>query len=257
MSLYAAEGKVFVGGYTCPGGCTAGDDSPSSDFALTRLSLTNGDVDTGFDTDGMRDFSIGHTDVGYSIALQDQAGSFPNLVIGGYSATNDGDTPFMSGGRVAFDGSGTPSIFRSTFGGVRTRGDQAWEVQVQENDRIVAGGFHTRGVQNGGPTFATIRLCKNPTEDPCDASGMPSGGGNENTPGEPYSMYVSMPPRFKTQPPVTAPPEYGAATPEVMDPSFELGGSIDTKVAPAQHVQRRMRDDGEDEFVIDPSAWPT
>jgi hypothetical protein len=255
MALFSGEAKLFVGGYTCPIACAAGDDSPESDFALARLELGNGDLDS-FDGDGKRDFSVGYTDVGYSIILQPQpAPGFPKLLIGGYSATNDGGTPFMSGGRILFDGSGTPDTFRSAFGGIGTRGDQAWELRVQaSNNRIVAGGFHTRGVQNGGPTFAALRICKDPAEDPCDASGIPSGGGNIGAPDR-SGMFATVPRNSNSDLSVLAQPGTEHLTPEVPAVAYDEGAIAEK--APLPIDQRRTRGRGEEELFADLWAWPS
>ncbi len=196
--VVTGDDKIVVGGATCFAACAAsidvGDVTPESDFALARLCF-DGELDEGdcggnaFGPlgDGKRTYPLGYTDVGFSLILQPQATGNPRILIGGYSAEDDEDPAFMSGARFTPDADEDDEDvewFRSDFSGTYTgndRGDQAWGLARQSNDRIVAGGFHTRGFASGGPDFAAIRLCKDPGEDEgCidpESIPTPDGGG--------------------------------------------------------------------------------
>jgi uncharacterized delta-60 repeat protein len=184
--------RVVVLGTACDSTCPDVEDpnqdfTPASDFALARLESDGMggyvlDVDFGGNSDGTRLFDIDDTDVGFSLVFQEQDQGSPALVIGGYSA-EDEDLPYFSGARFTFDATEDDidvPIFRSNFSSTSgAPGDQAWELQVQSNRRIVAGGFHSHTIMSSNrPTFAAIRLCKEPGEDPCEDPGnAPSGGG--------------------------------------------------------------------------------
>jgi hypothetical protein len=154
--------------------------TPQSDFALARLtSAGQPDNNFGGSNNGTRVFDVNYANIGYSLVLQPQTTGFPKILIGGYSALSGG-TPYMAGGRVLFDGTGTPDTFQSNFSGTLggSAGDQARQLLVQDDNKILAGGFHT--VQTG-PYFGIIRLCKDTDPSSCSASG-PAGGGDDGSP---------------------------------------------------------------------------
>jgi hypothetical protein len=162
------------------------DHSPNSDVAFARLVGNNGNIEyvarvgggTGF-------YGATYGDVAYSVVFQPDPNAPtdpPRIILGGYSVDSNNATPYMSGARFAYDGPVDPNdyeFFRSNFASPNgERGDQAWELRVQTTDNhIVAGGFRER---SDTPTFAAIRLCKDPGEDPCQGAGAApsSGGGN-------------------------------------------------------------------------------
>jgi hypothetical protein len=161
------------------------DETPSSNMAFARLDLTQQSqppvlVYKRQVTGG--GLGIGtYTDVAHSVVLQHLPGeTFPRIVIGGFSAPNNGPG-YMSGARFTYNNPSVTSYeyFTSAFTGTTgERGDQAWELQVQPNLRIIAGGFHSEGVSGANPMFGVIRLCKNPDETTCSNPGAsPSGGG--------------------------------------------------------------------------------
>jgi uncharacterized delta-60 repeat protein len=201
--------RLVIGGVTCEDDCPeigATDRTPESDFAMARLE-SDGDLDTSFGTSGLREYDVEYTDIGYSMVLHQLPSQNPMIVIGGYSAEND-STPYMSGARFVFGGTGTPDEFRSDFSGSSgLNGDQAWELRVQPSDlRIVAGGIHT---SSGSPTFAAIRLCKQPGEDPCeDPESAPTPGGNGGFNPEPGASIADrrIPGASKGAPDSPAPP---------------------------------------------------
>jgi hypothetical protein len=93
----------------------------------------------------------------------------------------NGGTPYMSGIRVDYNNPDEINYdhFRSNFPSTKAGqiGDQAWELGVQDNKRIVAGGFH-EDTSSQGLVVAAIRICKDPDENPCDVIGIPDSGGN-------------------------------------------------------------------------------
>jgi hypothetical protein len=203
--------KLFVAGATCARSpATAciedqGDASLGSDIAFVRLDISTNPPAEDYKyriTQGPLG-SATHTDVAYSVVLQAQSSGNPKVVIGGYSVDADGGTPYMSGARFTYDNPDVTSydFFESGFANTQTgqTGDQATELQVRSNGRIVAGGFHT--TTSDGPAFAAMRLCKEPGEDPCTDSPASGGGGGGN-------------PRSPSLPPDVAPagaPQAGTA----------------------------------------------
>jgi uncharacterized delta-60 repeat protein len=173
--------RIIVGGTTCPAGCSS--LTSYSHFALARL-LSNGAIDTTFGDaippNGKRVFDVDYANIGYSVVLQPQTLGDPKIVIGGYSASSiTGAIPYMAGGRVLFGGTGTPDMFKSSFiGASGPDGDQARELRVQSDNKIVAAGFHT---MSGGSDFAIIRLCEDPDPSTCSSGNIPSGGDRQGT----------------------------------------------------------------------------
>jgi hypothetical protein len=149
------------------------------------------DNNFGGSNNGTRVFDVDYANIGYSLVLQPQTTGDPKIVIGGYSASNGG-TPYMAGGRVLPNGTGTPDKFQSNFSGTLggSDGDQARQLQVQNDNKILAGGFHT--VQTG-PYFGIIRLCKDTDQGSCSDSGAPSGGGGgASQPGVPPVLAIAI-----------------------------------------------------------------
>jgi uncharacterized delta-60 repeat protein len=194
--LLVNETDYIVGGVSCTSAapCASVDDvdaTPDSDFALARLVPDGSggyelDDTFGLNDDGMRLFDLDHTDVGYSLIFHPQDQGDPKLVIGGYSSEDDSQA-YMSGTRFVYDADevdGSVDVFSSYYSGTSTgnnRGDRGWELRVQNDEnRIILGGFHTRGLGSGGPDFAAIRLCEEPDEEACESTeAPPSGSGRE------------------------------------------------------------------------------
>jgi uncharacterized delta-60 repeat protein len=171
---------IFVGGTTCPLGCTG--LTPQSDFALARLTST-GNLDTGFHSNGKLTFDVGIANIGYSLAFHTLPGDQnPRIVIGGYSYPSVTSAPYMAGGRVVYDGSLPPDTFQSSFAGtpIGSDGDQVRQLAVQDDNKIVAGGFHSR-TSPALPDFAAIRLCPTPDGSNCSGGNIASGGDRQGT----------------------------------------------------------------------------
>jgi uncharacterized delta-60 repeat protein len=154
MAVEPADGQILVGGTTCPSGCTG--LTPQSDFALAGLSASGA-------VDYQLQFDVDYTDIANSVVLQPQTPRAPKVLIGGYSASAGG-IPYMSGVRVNEDGTGTPEPFRSNFHKSVSPGDQAGQLLVQDDNKILAGGYHTK---SNGPGFGIIRLCSEPDQASC------------------------------------------------------------------------------------------
>ncbi len=181
-----SESEIIVAGVTCTMASCIGntahvsgaDVTPSSHYAFGRLDVADGDVDYSYQvTEGPLEDT--YTDVPFSVVLQPGDES-PFIVIGGYSVDeNTGTSPYMSGVRFDYDVADPDvydffiSEFDNTTG---TNGDQAWELRVQDDRNIVAGGLHTG---SSGPVMGALRLCEEPDGDPCGSSRAapsPSGG---------------------------------------------------------------------------------
>jgi hypothetical protein len=108
---------------------------------------------------------------GHGIDLQTPDDQHPNLiVVAGYSKANTGSA-YFSGARFDVNGN-SPQFFRSSFSG--SYDDVGRAVRVDNNRKIVAGGFHTVGSPD--ERFAALRTCKNPDDNPdCTPH---TGGGN-------------------------------------------------------------------------------
>jgi uncharacterized delta-60 repeat protein len=198
LAYSTLDQRLVVVGTTCTLGSGANldaDPSQPCDLAFARLGGTDGQLDYAQRvTGGAQQLATTFTDVAYSVVLQaaddngqgdsnnqggdgqgdnNSQGDGRFFVVGGYSVDADGGAPYMAGARFAYDqpDPGAYAFFRSDFAG--STGDQARELQVQSDNRIVVGGWHTEG---GGADFAAIRLCEDPTAG-CDNMSGPSGGG--------------------------------------------------------------------------------
>jgi uncharacterized delta-60 repeat protein len=176
-----SDGTIFVGGTTCPSGCTG--HTPQSDFALARLD-SSGNLDNHFHSNGKLTFDVGIANIGYSVDFQTlPPEQNPRIVIGGYSYPSVTSAPYMAGGRVVYDGSLPPDTFQSSFAGtpIGSDGDQVRQLSVQPSDnKIVAGGFHSR-TSPALPDFAAIRLCPTPDGSNCSGGNIASGGDRQGT----------------------------------------------------------------------------
>jgi beta-propeller uncharacterized protein DUF5122 len=215
---------------TCTSACTG--VAPQSNFLLARYA-TNGDLDTTFNNNGTtRQIDVDYADIGYSLVLQPQGQGY-EIVVGGYSASNGG-VPYMAGGRVLSNGTGTEDEFKSyDFGTTSVSpGDQAWQLQVltHDNNKIHAAGFHTK---SGGPEFAIIQLCPE-AGDSCSGAG-PGGSGYGHPPPpnvaqvEPSGSVAPAPaigpatsPQDSPAPPPHSPVAEPAAPPDGVPPPAKL-----------------------------------
>jgi hypothetical protein len=178
--------NIVVGGYSCASICDlAADPTPDSNFALAGLKEDPNNpgkwiIDNSFGLlgDARRQYDLAHTDIGYSMTLQEPFTNDVRFVIGGYSSADSG-TPYMSGARFPFNGTDTPAVrnFRSNFGGIGSNGDRAWELKNQSDQMIVVGGVYTK--PGSGPAFGAMRLCKDPEASGTNCSIVlgPGGGG--------------------------------------------------------------------------------
>jgi hypothetical protein len=185
LVLNPDDPEVIVAGITCESICDPSDVTPGSNIAFARLDATNGNlVYQRHVTGGTGALGSTHTDVAYSVVLQPQVAPFPPLiVIGGYSADSNGGIPYMSGVRFVYDNPNPDAyeLFKSFWTDTAgVNGDQAWELDIQRDNNIVAGGFHTRtGPMGDNPAFAAIRLCEDADGDPCgDGAPPPYSGDN-------------------------------------------------------------------------------
>ena len=139
-----SDGKIFVGGYRYIGG--------SNDFSLNRF-LSNGALDTTFNSTGRVAIDIGATSEDFARAMQiqadgkillagysDSAGSYDFAVVR-FNADGSLDTSFNSTGKVLTD-IGTASH------------DRIYSLQLQSDGKIVVAGYSDSG---GSDDFAVVR----------------------------------------------------------------------------------------------------
>ncbi|HEX8370634.1 MAG TPA: FG-GAP-like repeat-containing protein [Pyrinomonadaceae bacterium] len=149
------DGKILVAG-------GANDTNSGFSFTVVRFN-TDGSLDSGFANGGVFRFEFGSgSDEAQGIALQPDG----KIVVAGKANVNPfaADTAF---GVIRLNPNGT---FDSTFGtnGVVTTNffsslDQATEVAIQPDGKIIATGFVTQGGDNNGLTydFAAVRYNPN------------------------------------------------------------------------------------------------
>jgi uncharacterized delta-60 repeat protein len=235
----ASPNAIFVGGTTCPTGCSG--LTPQSHFALARLTSA-GALDTGFNSTGKLVFDVdaGNTNIGYSVVLQTLAGEQdPRVVIGGYSAPGGTNpTPYMAGGRVLYTGLGTPDTFKWNFSGSSSDGDQVRELRVQTDNKILAGGFHTNSAVPATPDFAIIRLCSSPDPSSCSGPNTPSGGDRQGAPplaAPDPALVVSLGPvmvALASNSPASVTAMHESPAPPMSDNAVAVAQSMPADVAP-------------------------
>ncbi len=134
------------------------------DFALARLHA-DGQLDLDFgevNDDGRVITDLAYADIAHSVALQRLGANANKIVITG-KAFDQGVLSYFSGARYS-EGGVFEESFRSNFPNSGGDQDQSWQIVVQPDDKILAGGFHT---QDFGPEIGTfagfgiIRLCDN------------------------------------------------------------------------------------------------
>jgi uncharacterized delta-60 repeat protein len=137
------DGKILLAGYY--------NDGVSDDIAVVRLTSA-GALDTSFGTAGRVTTALGtSTDRAYSIALQADGG----IVVGGYAIIGL-STQFAL---VRYTTSGALDTTFDTDGKVTTLfgsgGDAVWEIDIQSDGKIIAGGYSTQS--GSGTDFSVAR----------------------------------------------------------------------------------------------------
>ncbi|MEO8019422.1 MAG: Calx-beta domain-containing protein [Pseudomonadota bacterium] len=153
------DGKIVAAGVTV----TSVGSVADGDFAVVRY-LADGSLDAGFGTGGKASTTVGgKADFGYGVALQTDGklviagrvgidgGSDPDFGLVRFTATGAVDTTFGTGGKaqIAF----APNTW-----------DEAEDVAIQADGKIVAGGFTRVGASY---QYAVLRL---------NTDGMPDAG---------------------------------------------------------------------------------
>jgi uncharacterized delta-60 repeat protein len=140
-----SDGKILIAGSAYLGPNTRGD------FYLVRLNA-DGTFDDSFGTNGkvFVDFSL-HNDNAYAMAVQNDGkivvggqttvdGNFYNFALARFNEDGSLDNSFGTGGKVTRG----PATFAS----------QIWDLKIQADGKIVAGGWLFGGTENN---FATLR----------------------------------------------------------------------------------------------------
>lgn len=123
----------------------------SSDFAWARY-LSDGTLDTSFNTTGTRRLTLGGTDVAFALAIQSDG----KLVTAGYTTVGGSDNMAVvrldADGALdtSLDGDGTRVLAISPLH------DRAYGIHVQADGRIVLGGYSTEADKDR--QFAVVRL---------------------------------------------------------------------------------------------------
>jgi len=158
------DGKLLVAGYAAG----ANDD----DFTLVRY-LSDGTLDTTFDSDGSVTTDLGAYDYGYALTMQDDG----KILIAGYSGSDNIDFAL-----VRYNSDGTLDLSFDSDGIVTTdlgSDDYARAVGVQSDGKIIVAGYS--GSDN--IDFALVRYNSDGTLDiTFDSDGIVTGdfGGEDN-----------------------------------------------------------------------------
>jgi uncharacterized delta-60 repeat protein len=153
--LVQADGKIVVAGFATLNSGT------NQDVALARY-LADGSLDTGFGTAGKVSTNVlGTADFGYAAALQVDGA----IVVAGRVAANGGSNPDFGVVRYLANGFldtafGTGGVSVIDFG--TGAWDEAADVAVQNDGKIVVGGFTNSG---GSYRYALLRLNVDGTRD--------------------------------------------------------------------------------------------
>jgi uncharacterized delta-60 repeat protein len=146
------DGAIVVGGH----GASAGPLGPQNDFAIARYTAA-GVPDSTFGGDGVAVTDIGgRTDLGYAVTLQADG----KIVLAGRVADSGGDAPDF--GFVRYDMDGNLDATFGVSGVSRLVTDDIWDeaadVVVQPDGRIVAAGFSNPQFMQQKARFAILRL---------------------------------------------------------------------------------------------------
>lgn len=135
------DGKILVAGYA--------NNGADNDFALVRY-LSDGSLDTSFDTDGIVITDLGQFEAGHAVALQDDGkilvagmlddGSDQDVLVIRYNADGSLDTTFGTDGHVIMD--------------LASDDEDTYAVAVQMDGKIVVAGYEGSGA---GRDFFVVR----------------------------------------------------------------------------------------------------
>jgi uncharacterized delta-60 repeat protein len=153
------DGKIVAAGYTDANGTGANPNN----FAIVRL-LDNGSLDPDFNGTGKQTVDFGNDDRAAAMTIQTDG----RLVVAGSRDAGGGASDFAVArltftGKLdnSFDGDGQQTInIGGNSGLILATSDYATGVKVQQDDKIVVGGFSTLNVVGGIPNFAAARLTK-------------------------------------------------------------------------------------------------